>query len=339
MSQTLAFLSRQLIATSRNDLNNAAHGLSYHIHASMHLNLMRFSAPMNLQLAQKHYQSRFLELRDLIMAEELKFKLVQWFYILGSDDRVPSRTILREIEEIKNLRGEAVNQRQEEEEEETHRDTEGKEEEEASKGEDDKKDEEEGNKKEEGQEEIKPLEERADQEEMESDLVVEEGEGEESKEEETEANPEAVENSQEKRVEEGEGEEGEEEETEATPMAVDNSQERIEEGEGEEEKEEETEANPDAADSVQERHSSPQEQDKTDVVHEDDQTNLVNNAELDIGSESEIAATPPEIPVSPNSLNQAEVVDDEHTSGDEHVMFTRRAHYQKKKDFTFNVHF
>jgi bromodomain-containing protein 8 len=32
-------------------------------------------APMNLQLAQKHYQSRFLELRDLIMAEESKFKL------------------------------------------------------------------------------------------------------------------------------------------------------------------------------------------------------------------------------------------------------------------------
>ena len=72
-------LGRQLIATSRNDLNNAAHGLSYHIHASMHPNLMRFSAPMNLQLAQKHYQSRFLELRDLIMAEELKFKLVQCF--------------------------------------------------------------------------------------------------------------------------------------------------------------------------------------------------------------------------------------------------------------------
>ena len=29
---------------------------------------------MNLQLAQKHYRSRFLELRELIMAEELKFK-------------------------------------------------------------------------------------------------------------------------------------------------------------------------------------------------------------------------------------------------------------------------
>ena len=34
-------------------------------------------APMNLQLAQKHYHSRFLELRELIMAEESKFKLVQ----------------------------------------------------------------------------------------------------------------------------------------------------------------------------------------------------------------------------------------------------------------------
>ena len=39
--------------------------------------LCDFLAPMNLQLAQKHYHSRFLELRDLIMAEELKFKLVQ----------------------------------------------------------------------------------------------------------------------------------------------------------------------------------------------------------------------------------------------------------------------
>lgn len=36
-----------------------------------------FSAPINLQLAQKHYHSRFLELRELIMAEESKFKLVR----------------------------------------------------------------------------------------------------------------------------------------------------------------------------------------------------------------------------------------------------------------------
>ena len=74
-------LEQTLITTSRNDLNNATHGLSYHVHASMHPNLMRLSAPINLQLAQKHYHSRFLELRELIMAEELKFKLVQWFTI------------------------------------------------------------------------------------------------------------------------------------------------------------------------------------------------------------------------------------------------------------------
>ena len=305
--------------TSSNDLNNAAHGLSYHIHASMHLNLMIFSAPMNLQLAQKHYQSRFLELRDLIMAEESKFKLVLWFYNLYFDNRVPSRTILREIEEIKNLRDEALNQRQEEEEEETHREAEGKEEEEASKGEDDRKEEDEENKGE-GQEE-----EMGDQEEMESNVIAEDDEGEANKEEETEANPLAVDNSQE-RVEEGE-----EEETEASPMAVDSSQERVEEGEGEEEKEEETEANPVVVDNGQERHDSPQEQDKTDVDPEqDDQTNLENNAELDVGSESETAATPAEIPASPISLNLAEVVDDEHTSGEEHVIFTRRVYCEKR---------
>ena len=42
----------------------------------------KISAPINLQLAQKHYHSRFLELRELIMAEESKFKLVPSFYNL-----------------------------------------------------------------------------------------------------------------------------------------------------------------------------------------------------------------------------------------------------------------
>jgi bromodomain-containing protein 8 len=31
-------------------------------------------APLNLQLAQKHYRSRYAELRELILAEETKFK-------------------------------------------------------------------------------------------------------------------------------------------------------------------------------------------------------------------------------------------------------------------------
>ena len=286
---------------------------------------------MNLQLAQKHYQSRFLELRDLIMAEELKFKSAQRSYTIFILIIIVcsffSSTILREIEEIKNLRGETINQRQEEEEEDTRRDMEGKEEEEASKEEDDREGEEENKEGEDPEEEIKLLEEKGDQEEMETNVIAEEGEGEESKEEGTEADRVAVDNSQER---EGEGEEGEEEETEATAVPLDNSQEGIEEGEGKEKKEEETEASPMAVDNSQERHGSPQEQDKTDEDHEqDDQTNVGNNAELDMGSESEISATPADIPASPSSLNLAEVVDDEHTSGDEHVIFTRRVYFEK----------
>lgn len=182
------------------------------------------------------------------------------------------------LEEEENDRetGEALNQRQEEGEE-TQREAEGKEEEEASKGGDNRNEEEEENKEGEDQEEIKPPEEMENQEEMEGNVRVEE-----------------------------EGEESKEEEIETTPVAVDNSQ---------------------------ERHNSPQGQYKTDG--QDDQANLGDNAELDMESESEIAATPAEIPASPSSLNLADVVDDEHTSGDEPVIFTRRVYEKKKNHIEF----
>ena len=288
---------------------------------------------MNLQLAQKHYHSRFLELRELIMAEELKFKLVQWFYNLYSYNGVPSRTILREIEEIKvGFRGETLNQRQEEEEE-THREVEGKEEEEAGNDGDDVKveEEEEENKEEEGQQMSEEIE---NQEGVESNVIVEEGEEGESKEEETEEGEASEGENDRKEEEEEENKEGEGQEMikPSEEMEIQEEMESnvvVEEGkEGEESKEEETEINPVAVDNSQERHSSPLGQDKTDVDHEqDDLINLGNDAELDMGSESENAATPVEIPASPSSLNLAEAVDEEHTSGDELVMFRRRVYY------------
>ena len=150
------------------------------------------------------------------------------------------------------------------------------------------------------------------------------------------------EDSREEKVEEDK--EGEGQEEIKPPEETENQEEMennvtVEEGEGEKSKEEETETNPVAVDNSQERHDSPQGQDKTGVDHEqDDQTNLGNKAELDMESESEIEAIPAEIPASPSSLNLAEAVDDEHTSGDEPVIFTRRV-YHEKKDFTLNVHF
>ena len=265
-------------------------------------------------------------------------------YNLYFDDDVRSRTILREIEELKSLRGEALNQRQEEEEEEeTHKVAEGKEEEEANKGEDGRKLEAVGNKEGEDQEMTKPLEEMENHEEMESNGIVEKGEGEEKKEAETETNPveEASKEEDDKKEEEEENKEVEGQEM----IKPSEEMEEMEEMESnvivEEGKEGETETNLVAVDNNQERHNSPQGQDKTEVDHEqDDQTNLGNNAELDMGSESEIAATPTEIPASPSSLNLAEAVDDEHTSGDEHVMFTRRVYNGKKKShwmFTFDL--
>lgn len=87
-----------------------------------------------------------------------------------------------------------------------------------------------------------------------------------------------------------------------------------------------------AAEDNSQRRNPPQGQDEQmDVDHEqDDQTSLGNIAELDMETESEIAATPvPEIARSPCSLNPAEAVDDEHTSGDEPVVFTRRMCYER----------
>jgi hypothetical protein len=36
-------------------------------------------APSNLKLAQRHYQARMLELKDLLLVEETKFKLVPFY--------------------------------------------------------------------------------------------------------------------------------------------------------------------------------------------------------------------------------------------------------------------
>ena len=101
--------------------------------------------------------------------------------------------------------------------------------------------------------------------------------------------------------------------------------------EGEENKEgEEARTDPVAEDDGQERHNLPQAQDEQiDIDHEDDQTSLGNNAELDMDTESENPVTPaPETAVSPSSLNPVEAVDD--ASGDEPVVFTRRMFYEKR---------
>src|ERR1700722_12574463 len=37
-----------------------------------------FTAPLNLKLAQRHYQVRMHELRDLLLAEEIKFKCASY---------------------------------------------------------------------------------------------------------------------------------------------------------------------------------------------------------------------------------------------------------------------
>jgi hypothetical protein len=108
----------------------------------------------------------------------------------------------------------------------------------------------------------------------------------------------------------------------------------------EKESKEETKSNP-AAENNSQRRNPPQGQDEQmDVDHEqDDQTSLGNIAELDMETESEIAATPvPEIARSPCSLNPAEAVDDEHTSGDEPVVFTRRMCCEKRFHL-LKVHF
>lgn len=90
-------------------------------------------------------------------------------------------------------------------------------------------------------------------------------------------------------------------------------------------------------DNNQERHNPPQGQDEqVDADHEqDDQASLANNTELGVETESEIAATPaPDIAASPRLLNPAEAVDDEHTSGDEPVVFTRRSSRHRKSSAT-----
>ena len=210
-----------------------------------------------------------------------------------------------EQEEVKSIRQEdvglkendhklddALNQRQEEEEEETHGEAESKEEEEESKdGEDNRKEEEEEGKEQEGKEQ-----------------EGNEQEGNEQEGKEQEKPQEEMENKEEMEAKE---------EMETKVMEC---------GEGEENKKEETDINPVVDDDRQEKHSSPQGQ--------DDQTSLGNNAELDMDTESEIAATPaPETAISPSSLNPVEAVDDEHTSGDEPVVFTRRMYYFLKKTY------
>ena len=172
----------------------------------------------------------------------------------------------------------------------------------------------------------------------ESDPIMDETLNQRQEEEEEETHREAE--SKEEEEESKDGDNGKEEEEskegevkeEAKALEEMENQEEIEnnlmeERKGEEDKEKETESNPAAED----RHSPLQEQDKQiDINHEqDDQTSLGNNAELDL--ESETAATPaPENAVSPSSLNLAEVVDDEHISGDEPVIFTRRVYYDKR---------
>lgn len=58
-------------------------------------------ADTNLNLARKHYRLRFEELRELILAEESKFKCVPLIFPRSEPSRETSRTVLKEIEEIR----------------------------------------------------------------------------------------------------------------------------------------------------------------------------------------------------------------------------------------------
>lgn len=131
----------------------------------------------------------------------------------------------------------------------------------------------------------------------------------------------------------GKEEEEESREEEAKPPEAKDDQEEMEKsnimeaGEGEQSKEEES--NPVAEDNSQEMHNPPLEQvQQMDIDHEQDDQTLGNNADADLGmeTESEIAATPAPEVVSPSSLNPGEAVDDEPRSVDEPVIFTRREH-------------
>jgi bromodomain-containing protein 8 len=169
-----------------------------------------------------------------------------------------------------------------------------------------------------------------------------EAESKEEEEEESKDGDNRNEEEKESREEEGKAEAKPSEEMENRDE-VENSVMEEGEAEAEESKEEESESNPVAEHNSQGKHNTPPGQDEQmDVDHEqNDQTSLGNIAELDIETESEIATPAPEIAASPSSLNPAEAVDDEHTSGDEPVVFTRRAYYGNHSfiPYILNVHF
>ena len=58
-------------------------------------------ADTNLNLARRHYRLRFEELRELILAEESKFKCVSLMFSCSEPSRETLRTVLKEIEEIR----------------------------------------------------------------------------------------------------------------------------------------------------------------------------------------------------------------------------------------------
>lgn len=57
-------------------------------------------APLNLKLAQRHYSNRLLELRDLILAEEIKFRCRLTHTCLSVKNDL-FRRVIGEINEIR----------------------------------------------------------------------------------------------------------------------------------------------------------------------------------------------------------------------------------------------
>lgn len=70
-----------LIRSASSEANNLPHGMTPRFH-TIHSDSL--SAPVNLTLAQRQYSARLVHLRDLIAAEEVKFKQVILLHLVAT---------------------------------------------------------------------------------------------------------------------------------------------------------------------------------------------------------------------------------------------------------------
>lgn len=68
----------------------------------------RFAAPLNQRLAEEFYRARLKELRDLILAEETKFKCGSNLELVGCIKLTLHRAIVSELEEIRSGKHDTV---------------------------------------------------------------------------------------------------------------------------------------------------------------------------------------------------------------------------------------